>query len=211
MNVTEFKYSVKIFLSRLCMFCFMLTLLGCDSTYNRYSYLYERNIFEGLLFELRLKDKLNESYPTRLTSVKRIFVTHSQYNGNLGGFLGADKKCNEDLNTPPSKTGFRALLYGNNATYKNINYYRIDGVFIAKAIDGNLNSGKLELTNPISKIKFSQHWTGSLDGQNCDNWNKNTRTYDTTIGATDETGERWWKNYVGLTCAHKLRLLCVEI
>ena len=68
-----------------------------------------------------------------------IFVTSGTWNGNLGGYLGANDKCNADANKPTSgspgagKT-YKALLDASNSTSINVMYYRVDGVtLIAKA------------------------------------------------------------------------------
>lgn len=43
-------------------------------------------------------------------SIRRIFVTNTTYNGNLGGISGADSKCSSDTNNPGNGSTYHALL-----------------------------------------------------------------------------------------------------
>ena len=83
---------------------------------------------------------------TGTSGIKKIFVTTSLTNGNLGGVTGADSFCNNDSNKPDSST-YKALIVSNTrracttaecsggpsehqdwVMSANTNYYREDGL-----------------------------------------------------------------------------------
>lgn len=119
---------------------------------------------------------------------KRIYVTNSVYNGNLGGVSGADTKCNvADANKPSGSGTFKALLVDSGSSLlrracstancagsgtgvaenidwvlrPNITYLRGQDslpVFTAN-FNGVFDFGAGNFTNPIHSSAFSV-WTG---------------------------------------------------
>lgn len=102
-----------------------------------------------------------------------IFVTSTTYTGNLGGFSGANTKCNSDPGKPGGFAAgytYKALLQGNNATTNGVTYYRTNGTtVIATATGGNL-VGLNSLTNSINTSSSPTAWTGADGASNCSNW-----------------------------------------
>jgi hypothetical protein len=127
---------------------------------------------------------------------KVIFMTNSSYTGSsLGGFSGANAKCNSDSAKPT--TGFAAsytyvaLLNGNNAPVSGTKYYRTDGTtLIATANGGNL-VGAASLTNAITGT-LSGAWTGA-NGNNCSSWTSTSGNGDE--GYSTSATSTWW--YLG--------------
>ena len=72
---------------------------------------------------------------------KYIFVTSQRYNGNLGGFSGADAKCtsvaaNGNV-TKNITSGWKAMLNGNNATTAGVEYKNTKNISLGTATGGN--------------------------------------------------------------------------
>jgi hypothetical protein len=138
-----------------------------------------------------------------------IFVSNTGSTGNLGGFSGADAKCNSDSAKP--STGFaagytyKALLNGNNATVNGISYFRTDGTTpIATATGGNLAT---TLTNSISTSSTAV-WTGS--SSNCTTWTSNSNSIFGSIGFSNNTNVTWF-SFGSVTCGGAAEeLYCVS-
>lgn len=139
-----------------------------------------------------------------------IFVTASSSTGNLGGFAGANTKCNSATNKPKDGapgTGktYKALLNSNNATVSGTAYYRTDGLtLIATATGGNL-VGANSLTNAISTTSVVA-WTGA--SYNCSNWTSVDRTVAGSTGKSNVSTSEWWTPNSTL-CNNSSRLYCV--
>jgi hypothetical protein len=139
-----------------------------------------------------------------------IFITSSLYNGNLGGFAGANTKCNNASNKPKNGaagTGktYKALLNSNNATVSGSAYYRTDGLtLIATANGGNL-VGASSLTNAITS-NLATPWTGA--SASCSTWTSADRTAGGTTGRSSYTTSEWWTPNSAL-CNASNPLYCV--
>lgn len=111
-----------------------------------------------------------------------IFITRDNYHGGVGGYSGADDKCNSQAatyysNLTNSGIKFKALLGFNNATKAGTKYYRDDRVtLIATATGGNLTE---TLINPITPADSEplEFWLGIRNGMttyddyyNCQNF-----------------------------------------
>ncbi len=142
-----------------------------------------------------------------ITAVKRIFVTTSTFNGNLGGLSGADSKCNVDANKPSgSSSTYKALLNGNNATSTGVAYYRSNGTtLIATATGGNL-LGSSALTNAIN-ASAANVWTGATS--NCSTWSSNSGAVNGTIGSAASSSATYW-SASSPNCSGSRSLYCVE-
>jgi len=139
-----------------------------------------------------------------------IFVTSSTYNGNLGGFSGADAKCNSDASKPSSGFAsgytYKALLNGNNATTSGVTYYRTNGTTqIATATGGNL-VGSSSLVNSIASTVASVRTGASA---NCSSWTTSSSGSTGTIGSANSSTSTNWSQSAA-TCATNVRLYCVS-
>lgn len=107
--------------------------------------------------------------PPAPSEPKMIFVSNSHYDGNLGGFSGANAKCNADTNKPPGGGTYKALLDGNDATVTGVSYTRSNGTTrIAVATGGNL-VGFNTLESSVIPAYNGGVWTGGA-GNNCSDW-----------------------------------------
>lgn len=137
-----------------------------------------------------------------------IFVTSGTWTGNLGGYSGADAKCNADANKPSGSAAgagktYKALLNGNNATTFGVTYYRTNGITsIAGATGGNL-VGAASLVNTIGLVN-SFPWTGATS--NCNFWTTTTGVGHTGVG--NQSDSKWWSN-ITPTCITLHALYCV--
>ena len=138
---------------------------------------------------------------------KCIFVTAATYSGNLGGYTGADAKCNADASKPDSGT-YKALLYTNNATTSGIEYYRPDNVTkIATATGGDLvdlNS----LDNPINTANDTV-WTGYGGMYTCGGWTKDSSSWFGNRGQANASSDAYL-NISSNTCDSSYHLYCVK-
>ena len=163
---------------------------------------------------------------------KKIFVTDATYNGNLGGFSGADDKCNSDGNKPSGGGTYKAMLVdGTNrracstancsggtgehidwVLKPNTKYVRADGtneIFTTNA-NGIFEFGTL--SNSISETTLfawtalNNDWTSSTN--NCQAWSS-TSGGSRVGAASSSTGNAI--NVTSQTCTTStLRLYCVE-
>lgn len=145
-------------------------------------------------------------------SNKVIFVTGQTWNGNLGGFSGANAKCNGAANKPKNGapgTGktYKALLNSNNATVSGTAYYRTDGLtFIATASGGDL-VGSSSLTSAITSSVASP-WTGIRDGINCNTFTSSDSGLRGTVGSSNSSSSNWWSSSLA-NCNALRQLYCV--
>lgn len=159
-----------------------------------------------------LPDHHYNSATTDVTAVapgctgKCIFVTAATYNGNLGGFSGADAKCNTDANKPDTGT-YKALLVNNNSTTSGVDYYRPDNITkIATATGGDLvdlNS----LDNSISTANDTV-WSG-YSMYKCSNWSDGTSNANGNTGLANSSSDAYISNGP-IACNSSLHLYCVK-
>lgn len=142
----------------------------------------------------------------------RIVVTNNTYDGNLGGFTGADSKCESDENVTSlnSTHSWKALLTGNSATISGNTYYRSDGTTkIATATNGEL-VGDSSLDTAISEQMIGV-WTGGY-GSNCSNWQQ--ISYGGSGGWANANNNTWYKGILSenywTPCSSRFHLYCVE-
>jgi hypothetical protein len=140
-----------------------------------------------------------------------IFATSGKWNGRLGGYSGADTKCNADANKPSGSSPgagktYKALLEGNNATTTDVIYYRTDGITqIATATGGDL-VGYGSLLNKIT-TSIVASWTG-YNGTNCTNWTYALSDVRGYSGASSSTTYTWWASSSQI-CSLTRTLYCV--
>lgn len=159
---------------------------------------------------------------------KKIFITTSTTNGNIGGISGADTKCSNDASKPSGGGTYKAFLVdGTNrkasntanagdgqvdwVLQANTTYYRADGTTVI----GTTNSVKLftfPLTSSIS-TGLIQYFTGLntdwTTSNHCNNWSQNTGQGSTVAGTTLTNNTILTTSPTG-NCALTLNLVCVE-
>ncbi len=169
----------------------------------------------------------------------RIFITASQYNGNLGYPSGGDVKCNSDSNKPSGGSIYKALLV--DASYRvactsgdctniaqNIDWVLRPNTTYGRASDAkvifNTNSAGIfvftsggTLTNSFDSGSQKNYWTG-MNGQwqnpttGCYFWGSNSVIYDGASGYSDRIDvESIFSSVPTLgACQYSKYLLCVE-
>lgn len=152
------------------------------------------------------------------TSTKRVFVTSTTYNGNLGGLSGADAKCEERAHSAnlggtwkawlsDSKTSAASRLTHSSGPYQllSTNFVPSGGTFIADnwadLTDGNLK--------PFAYIRVDENrkdwgavnnydpfaWTGTNEYGQMDRYNSDyCQDWTTTV---DSNGQRVYSATVG--------------
>jgi hypothetical protein len=137
-----------------------------------------------------------------------IFLSDATYSGNLGGFAGADSKCNADVNKPITDANitYKALLNGNGATVLNVDYYTANGSSLIATATGVNLVGYSGLTNPISSIN-SRVWTGADTNKDCSNWTQGDSTTG-SYGISNELGGSYYGGFVQF-CSSSAKLYCV--
>jgi len=140
---------------------------------------------------------------------KRVFVTATAYNGNLGGLSGADSKCNADASSAGLGGSWKAWLSTSTVHAKDrISdglYVRVDNSTIIATSKTDLLDGTLQ--NSISKTAMGVDasdwpmWTGTLsDGtvitnKHCSNWTSNSSGINGRIGDRSVKGIEWTDYY----------------
>jgi len=141
-----------------------------------------------------------------------IFVTNGSWNGNLGGFAGADAKCNADTAknslAVPSGTTWKAMLDGNNATISGQVYKNISDQTIATATGGNL-VGSANIQNAIGSSGYA--WTGAGNSSACSNWSSNSSSLYAAYGDADAVNDDYWSDSEPDPCSTSgNKLYCVQ-
>lgn len=157
---------------------------------------------------------------------KRVFVTFSSYQGNLGGLSGADDKCQARATAGGLTGTYRAWLSdattsaASRLNHSTAPYYRVDGV-TPRIVANNWNDLIDGTTVAIATDEFGDTrgnaavWTGTygngaIGGPNCLSW----ATGD--AGQTGRTGysssaTTLWTDYAGNTaCNVYARLYCIQ-
>ena len=159
---------------------------------------------------------------------KKVFVTSTTYNGNLGGLSGADSICQARAAAGgvDNPTKFKAWLSTSIPDVEAKNrftftgpWYRLDGVKVA---DSKADLTDLTLFTAISYTEIGEYfvpsytnvWTGTgADGMgsidNCSNWTDGTTGFNGTYGDKNWADVAWTNN-ASTTCSHTYRLYCFE-
>lgn len=165
-------------------------------------------------------------------SVRRVFVTHGGFNGNLGGQAGADAKCTAAAKAAHLNGTWLSwtTVAGNNApqdrfSKPDVPYRLLDGTQIAPngaqllpatgavkldhTIDVDEN-GKSMDQDPESEV-----WTGTTiygfgSGSNCLDWTSNKNTDEATVGHLNEVGQNFTDVYLQTCDRNAQHLYCFE-
>lgn len=178
----------------------------------------------GILTVLPMVPPPSPPPPTPQPLSKRVFVTSTTYNGNLGGLAGADAKCQERANAANLGGNWKAWL-SDDATsaatrlnHVNGSYKRLDGAIVANnwndLTDGNLN-GAINITE-LGVVKNISVWTNTaangtgMGTINCSNWTSSTSTQG-LAGVSYDSSSRWTYDSIAYwSCSSLLSLYCFE-
>lgn len=153
-----------------------------------------------------------ESYAITISTEntdKAIFLTSTTYNGNLGGYAGADTKCNSDSNRPSTSKTYKAVLFGSTTSplKADTSYYKYDSSTGNKSLMAVTDSnGKLP-TSVVSNFDSNYNYWWSGYTYTCSDWNSTSGSG--TVGSTTYTSSYWYSSSTG-TCSAFARLVCVE-
>lgn len=164
-------------------------------------------------------------------SQRRLFVTSSTTNGNIGGVTGADTLCSSDANKPTDGGTYKAVLVdaslnrracsSANCTLvtENINWVLGANITYLRSLDGTVifttnSAGIFPFGTASASIDTGsdQYFTGlnsnwTLNGSHCTSWTSNTGSG--RIGSSDQTGGTMIENGGG-GCNTSKKLLCAE-
>lgn len=177
----------------------------------------------------------SNSITVTIDNFYRVFVTSTSYNGNLGGFAGADAKCNAAAADANLGGTWRAWLSDNSttqakdriSTYPGYNQLlsikKLNNVAIANnfadLIDGTIASAINRYEYNFQTIKNYNVWTkttqyGTIHTENsydCNVWTNPTSTGgNPRRGSTDSITDNWTTSgHTG--CNNALKLYCFEV
>jgi hypothetical protein len=148
---------------------------------------------------------------------QRVFVTSTNYTGDLGGLSGADEKCN----SLGSDGTWKAILSSSTASAKqrldiSSKVRRIDGSLVANW-ENDLWDG--EIAQPINRDEAGTSrnnetvWTGtSGDGsstENCEDWTSKKERFSGSVGKTSSDYYDWISSG-SRTCDNEFKLYCID-
>lgn len=155
--------------------------------------------------------------------IRRVFVTSTTQNGNLGGFAGADGLCATQAADAGLSGTFAAWLstlatpVGTRLEHSTVPYVRVDGTVVANNWDDLVDG---ELLAPINldatgMTQFGDVWTGTLaTGEpyavdDCNEFTDDTIDRRAQCGNSNSMVATWTANVVP-RCSVALRLYCFE-
>ena len=158
------------------------------------------------------------------SSTKRVFVTSTSYDGNLGGLDGADSKCQTQANTAGLNGTWKAWLRSETVSaasrlsHNNGSYVLTNGNKIADnwsdLTDGSINypinvneTGALVAQTLVWTQTFSDGTAGPPAAA-CSNWTSNSLGAD-IVGDTTKT-DGGWSNSSSNVCSSTHSLYCFE-
>ena len=154
---------------------------------------------------------------------KKVFVTSTTYDGNLGGLTGADTICQTRAAAGgvPNAAKFKAWLSDSTTNaidrFSENSWYRLDGVKVANSkadlTDGNLFTAITYTETGVYVGNFTLVWTGTdADGiktaNNCSNWTSNIVV--TGMIAIANTADSPWTWWYAESCHNSYALYCFE-
>ena len=157
-------------------------------------------------------------------SGRRAFTTSATYNGNLGGILGADAKCQALATAANHRGTYKAWLSDDiNApaarlTRSPIPYVMQDGTTLANdwadLIDGTIQA-PFQVNEVGATVASNIPWTATLatgakTSPNCTNWTSSANVgVQGYYGSSTVTNTMWTQNNVGF-CNVLHRLYCFQ-
>lgn len=160
---------------------------------------------------------------------KRVFISSSSYNGDLGGLTGADQSCQAVADSSVLSGTWKAWLsdsvtnVNDRFTHSNYPYILIDETTkIADDWTGLTTSGLLSMINTNEKNKTVSSvsvWTNTnSDGLNifndpnyiCNDWSTKNSKILANFGINNLYTTSQWSNFDSATCNTRKRLYCFE-
>lgn len=163
---------------------------------------------------------------------KRVFVTSTSYNGNLGGLAGADTKCQIRADAAGLGGVWKAILSDNNVAARDRIGYDWD---VLVTVGGRPVTTKWEIwngflanhlnmtefNNPVGTGNFTWSATGSSGESNnitdvsCQNWTYDGGSQIGTTGDPNVKSQDWMMDmaapFISPLCSTPLsRLYCIE-
>lgn len=155
----------------------------------------------------------------------RVFITNSTYQGNMGGLVGADAKCQASAEAAKLGGKWKAWLSDQKTSaasrlvHSDGPYVLLNGVVVANnwqdLVDKSLLS-PINLSEENNKVENPWVWTGTLpdgsirqadDHGNCSNW------LSTSVGGTTGDSRRidgGWSDYGAIGCQSYRPIYCIE-
>lgn len=166
-------------------------------------------------------------------SFKRVFITSTTYNGNLGGLTGADAKCGERADAASLGGTWKAWVSDSTGSPSTrfskvtVSYMLVDGntVIANNWNDLITNKGgnylrsminKTELNTTVSDQNVWTHTTsaGTEDNANrhCNNWSTTTGQGSSRYGhfGNNSKQDSGWTEVGDVECNSNMRLYCFE-
>lgn len=163
---------------------------------------------------------------------KRVFVTSTTYQGNLGGVAGADDKCQAQANAAALGGTWRAILSQpgqanwaiNRIDYNWNRLVSMNGQVVAASPD-DLWDGTI--SNPINRdennaVQTGYVWSGSTSSgvslvedshmMNCSLWTSIDGFFNTVkLGIVGGIDSSWMQTAIETSCSTSRRLYCMEV
>ncbi|MCB9991211.1 MAG: hypothetical protein H6867_07495 [Rhodospirillales bacterium] len=170
-----------------------------------------------------------EQAPDPVGAHKKIFITSSTWNGNLGGLSGANNKCQTAADNASLGGTYKAWITDTNSsnspsntfTQASIPYRRIDGYRIADnwsdLTDGLLDNGII--IDETGAVRLDQEvWTNTTTSGTRTAGGGNDTCFDWASGSSGNSGQSGnnqfmdskWTNETASACNGAKRLICVE-
>jgi hypothetical protein len=163
-----------------------------------------------------------------LACERRVFVTSSVFQGNLGGVSGADAKCQAlaDASGNPKVVGRKFLAWvsvpGNAVTdrfpHGTAAYRLVDDSVVATSWNNLINTSQvqtmIELDEQAGSVKQSA-WTGTTAAgfsttPTCEDWTSTSNAFSGTRGITSTLSSSWTQYSFTLKCDQAVHLYCFE-
>lgn len=153
---------------------------------------------------------------------KRVFVTSTTYDGNLGGLAGADAKCQARANAATLGGTWKAILGDSTITPQQRTDYNWDYLvdlwkrpIVAKwelwSWVGYDGSGQIYLREGIGVTELGTGGSGiALVGSGCNGWTTNDFAIQSSTGVASDRRWNWYNSTFPSPCNQTGRLYCIE-
>ena len=165
-----------------------------------------------------------DTWSARTVGPKRVFVTSQTYDGNLGGLIGADSKCQVLAESVNLGSTFKAWLSDSSTSaasrfaQSSLNYVMLNGTVIANGwtdltdgtIDNLLNRDETNTVRASVTV-----WTNTSTGgavksaTSCEDWSNNSSGIQSYYGVTNWADYEWTDSSYN-PCNQVRRLYCFE-
>ncbi|HYB99566.1 MAG TPA: DUF1554 domain-containing protein [Candidatus Limnocylindrales bacterium] len=156
---------------------------------------------------------------------KRVFVTSTTTNGNIGGLAGGDAFCQARANAANLGGTWRAWLSTSTVDAKDripdAEYRLVNGRVVVANNKADLTDGSIDANIELDEsgiVRTPDVWTGTdgfgvkIAGSNCVDWTNGTVTWSGRQGKNDfPVGSATWTSHGVVSChIASLRLYCFE-